>query len=180
MKLAHAFVLAMSFGVALGEGQAQPAGAPCEASPTPAFAQEALDRINQFRASKRSCGRRGSFAPARALTWNGWLAQAADAHSRDMAQRNYFSHDSRDGRNLKDRVEAAGYAWRALGENIAAGAPTVPVVMAGWQRSDEHCANLMNPEFTEVGLACMPSPAGAAYKTYWTMDFGRPRRGKAD
>jgi uncharacterized protein YkwD len=139
------------------------------------FAATALARINQLRAAGASCGARGAFAPTAALTWNALLTQAGEGHSTDMAVSNYFSHVSADGRDLADRVNATGYTWNTLGENIAAGYATVDSVMDGWIASDGHCANLMNPSFTEVGLACVPGVTSSTYNTYWTMDLGRPR-----
>jgi uncharacterized protein YkwD len=139
------------------------------------FAVSALARINQLRAAGASCGTRGTFAPTTALSWNPLLTQAGAAHSLDMATLNYFSHNSADGRDLADRVNATGYAWNTLGENIAAGFSSVNLVMDGWTASDGHCANLMNPDFTEVGVACVPGTSSSVYNTYWTMDLGRPR-----
>lgn len=138
------------------------------------FAATALARINQLRAAGASCGARGSFAPTGALAWSTPLTQASQGHSQDMATVNYFSHTSADGRTLADRVNATGYAWSTIGENIAAGYATMDGVMDGWVASDGHCANLMNPNFTQVGLACIPGAAGSTYNTYWTMDLGRP------
>jgi uncharacterized protein YkwD len=133
-----------------------------------------MARINQHRAAGASCGAQGTFGPAGALAWEARLTQAADGHSRDMATRNYFSHTSLDGRTLSDRVTATGYAWSTVGENIAAGQRSVDQVMNGWMASDGHCANIMNPRFTEVGVACV-NATGAQYPTYWTMNLGRPR-----
>jgi len=70
---------------------------------------------------------------------------------------------------------AAGYAWSALGENIAAGQSTVEIVVDGWMKSDGHCANLMNANFREIGAACVAGNANTTYRTYWTQDFGTPR-----
>ena len=114
------------------------------------------------------------FAPASALAWNDKLTPAADGHSQDMAVQNYFSHTSADGRTFGARITAAGYAWSLAGENIAAGYPTVNAVVDGWMASDGHCANIMAPNFTEVGLACVPGTSGNTYNTYWTMDLARP------
>ncbi|MDH5539732.1 MAG: CAP domain-containing protein [Rhizobacter sp.] len=158
-----------------------PAPAPAPSAPSTAtcglsdFANSALARINQIRAAGATCGARGSFAPAAALGWSSPLTQSGEGHSRDMATANYFSHTSLDGRTLADRVNATGYAWSTIGENIAAGYSTVNSVMDGWTASDGHCANLMNPNFTEVGLACVPGASGSQYNTYWTMNLGRPQ-----
>jgi uncharacterized protein YkwD len=137
------------------------------------FEADALAIVNQYRTAGASCGARGTFAPAAALTLNAKLTSAAYGHSRDMADNNYFSHDSLDGRSMVDRVNAAGYAWSTIGENIAAGYSSVQSVVEGWMASDGHCANLMNPRFTEFGLACARNSA-STYRIYWTQDLGRP------
>ena len=92
-----------------------------------------------------------------------------------MATKNYFSHTSADGRTMAERINAAGYAWSALGENIAAGYPSVNAVVDGWMSSDGHCANLMNPNFRDIGFACVAGTSTSSYRTYWTLDLGKPR-----
>ena len=117
------------------------------------------------------------FAATGSLAWSTSLAQAADGHSRDMVAYNFFSHTSADGRTLSDRINATGYTWSTIGENIAAGAiySSVNAVIDGWLASDGHCENLLNPAFTEVGVACVPGTSANTYSPYWTMDLGRPR-----
>jgi uncharacterized protein YkwD len=137
------------------------------------FEADALRLVNQQRAAGATCGSRGSFAPAAALTWNARLAGAAYGHSRDMADNNYFSHDSRDGRSMVDRINATGYTWSTIGENIAAGYGSVQSTVNGWMASEGHCANLMNPRFTEFALACARNDA-SQYRIYWTQNLGRP------
>jgi uncharacterized protein YkwD len=141
----------------------------------PDFAAALLARINQARAAGANCGSSGNFAPIAALAWHALLTQAADGHSQDMAAANYFSHTSADGRTLSDRVGATGYAWRSIGENIAAGYGSVDAVMDGWLASPGHCANIMSPNFADVGVACVPGTSGARYPTYWTMNLASPR-----
>jgi uncharacterized protein YkwD len=138
----------------------------------PNFQQEIIDRINQARAAGRTCGTT-SYAPAPALGWNGYLFNSSAGHSTDMAANNYFSHTSLDGRDPGQRITGAGYAWSAYGENIAAGQTTVQAVVDGWLNSPGHCANIMNPTYTEVGTACVASMT-SQYPTYWTMDLARP------
>jgi uncharacterized protein YkwD len=139
----------------------------------PNFEADALRLVNQQRAAGATCGSRGSFAPAAALTWNARLASAAYGHSRDMADNNYFSHDSLDGRSMADRINATGYTWSTIGENIAAGYGSVQATVDGWMASEGHCANLMNPSFTEFGLACARNDA-SRFRLYWTQNLGRP------
>ena len=169
-----------SDAAAVGTPAAGPAPAP---GPAPSgaditcglanFNAEALLRINERRAAGATCGARGAFAPAPALAWQTQLTSAAYGHSRDMADQNNFSHDSLDGRTMAPRVTATGYGWSSLGENIAAGQPDVSAVIAAWMGSDGHCANFMNPRFTEFGLACARNDA-SRYRIYWTLDLGRP------
>ena len=139
------------------------------------FRAAVLARINQVRASGANCGSDGVFGAAAPVAWNDKLTLAAEGHSQDMAAKNYFSHTSADGRTLADRVDATGYAWSSLGENIAAGYPGINAVMDAWIASPGHCANLMNSGFAEVGVVCVPGGAADTYSTYWTMDLGRPR-----
>lgn len=139
------------------------------------FQASSLALVNQARAAGASCGARGVFAPAAALNWNPLLTQAAEGHSQDMAAHNFFAHNSFDGRTFDQRITAAGYVWSRAAENIAAGQQTVAEVMAGWMASDGHCANIMNPALTEIGMVCVSGNASTAYSTYWTMDLGTPR-----
>lgn len=138
------------------------------------FDTRLLAWINQLRAAGATCGSQ-QLAPAQALRWSTALTLAADGHSRDMVALNYFSHTSADGRTLRERIDATGYAWSTIGENIAAGQITVDEVMAGWRDSPGHCVNMMNPDFTEIGVACVPGSASNLYRRYWTMDLARPR-----
>jgi uncharacterized protein YkwD len=138
------------------------------------FEAELLQRVNARRATGASCGSRGSFAATAPLSWNAALAQAAGAHSLDMAALSYFSHTSADGRTLADRVRAAGYGGHLLAENIAAGYPSVQAVVDGWMASDAHCANILNPGLRDIGVACAAAGATDRYANYWTMDLGAP------
>ena len=82
-----------------------------------------------------------------------------------MAAQNYFDHTSLDGRTFTQRIDATGYAWSTAGENIAAGYPSIDAVMDGWIQSPGHCANLMNQDFTEIGVACVPGTSSTTYRT---------------
>jgi uncharacterized protein YkwD len=138
-----------------------------------AAGKRVLDLVNQARATPRYCGN-SAFNAARPVRWNDSLAEASRLHAEDMAHYNYFSHSGRDGSNPAQRVERAGYRYRSTGENIAAG-PTKPEdAVAGWIRSPPHCANLMNPAFTEMGVAFAVDPA-SEMGVYWTQAFGTPR-----
>lgn len=130
-----------------------------------------MDRVNQARATGRMCGTT-FYNAAPPLAWNSKLFDAAAGHALDMANNNYFSHTGLDGRTFSQRMANAGYAWRAAGENIAAGQTTVAQVMDSWLQSPGHCANIMSGNFADIGVACAKNDA-STYKQYWVMDLGR-------
>lgn len=165
-----------------------PAGTPTSPDPAPApsagtratceladFESEMLARVNAHRAAGASCGSSGTFGATTALAWNGPLTQASLVHSDDMVSRNFFSHTGSDGSSAGTRATAAGYTWSTWGENIAAGQPTVASVVQAWMASPGHCANIMNPRFRDIGVACVSGGAGNTYRTYWTMTLGAAR-----
>jgi len=134
-----------------------------------------LRRVNEFRAAPRTCGARGRFAAASPLRWSGALARLATAHANDMSARNELSHDDASGRGPAQRATQAGYGWSVFAENVAGHHAGTAEVMAGWQQSAGHCANLMNPAVTEFGVGCSPGTPGSRFKTYWAMELAKPR-----
>ncbi len=161
------------------------AAAPPAASPTPApvvasdttcglpnFQSSLQAYVNSVRTSGTSCG--GVAYPAvGALGWDGQLQNAATAHSTDMATNNFFAHLSpTNGTRIGARALAAGYNYRSVGENIAAGYTSVNDVMAGWLASQSHCANIMEPIFVDMAVSCKINPA-STYQYYWTMTLGK-------
>ncbi|GHB02163.1 CAP domain-containing protein [Modicisalibacter luteus] len=135
--------------------------------------REMLSRVNEARSQARQCGNQ-RFAAAEPLTWNCTLEAAAQAHSRDMAKKDYFSHTGPDGVGIQQRVSSRGYVWRAVGENIAAGQASIVAVVDGWMESPGHCRNIMNEAFTEMGMAKADDP-GSMYSPYWTQVLAQPR-----
>ena len=132
-------------------------------------AMRVLELTNEARAHARRCGWT-SYHAAPPLTFNTALERAALEHSRDMAKRNYFDHTGSDGSTPADRITKTGYKWRMVGENLASGMTTPEEAVAGWIKSPHHCANLMTPGFTEMGLAFAVNPSGS--DIYWTQTFG--------
>jgi uncharacterized protein YkwD len=126
----------------------------------------ALKTINDLRKQGCQCGN-VYFKPTTQLSWNEQLKTAALNHSKDMAEKNYFSHVSPTGLSPQTRISNSGYNWKYFGENIfkAQGfKPTEQEVIFAWKESPGHCANLMKPEFKEIGMA--------EYKNHWTQVFG--------
>lgn len=131
-----------------------------------------VELVNEARSRGRRCGTE-SFAAAPRLRISRDLTEAAAAHARDMARRNYFDHRGRDGSQPKDRVLRAGYDPRLSGENIAFGPVSAEEVVAGWLDSPGHCANIMEPRFEDIGVGV--ATGRKRNRTYWVQTFGAPR-----
>ena len=101
-----------------------------------------LTLTNQERA-KAGCG---------PLRTNKALTTAAEAHAADMVAQHYFAHDSLDGRSPFDRMKAAGFRGGAMAENIAVGYSSPAAVVQGWMNSDGHRKNILNCEYTMIGI----------------------------
>lgn len=122
-----------------------------------------LQLVNALRQQGCTCGTK-VMPPVGALVWHNLLEKAATDHSKDMHEKNYFSHTSQDGRNPGQRITAAGYIWTSYGENIAFNYPTEEAVIQGWRNSPGHCENIMGASFTEMGVGKVGN--------YWTQVFG--------
>ena len=72
-----------------------------------------------------------------------------------------------------DRVRAAGYLKQLVGENIAYGPVTAKEAVQGWLASRDHCENLMDPRFTEIGIALAPGSAGR-HGLFWVQVLAAP------
>jgi len=131
-----------------------------------------LELINKARGQARICGGRAQPA-TEPLTWNEALASAAETHSRAMAQGDFFAHRAPDGSIPGDRAELAGYHASLIGENLAAAYAGARQVLDGWLSSPEHCANLMNPKYRDMGAAYARDADGEV-GIYWTAVFGAP------
>ena len=102
---------------------------------------------------------------------NGALTAAAAGHSKDQAATHTMSHTGSNGSTMAQRCSAAGYGWRGLGENVAAGYGSADSVMTGWMNSAGHRANILNGAYLHIGVAVAYAADGTPY---WTMDLGTP------
>lgn len=131
-----------------------------------AFEQEVLRLTNEFRKQNG----------LKALTLDTNLAKAADVHSQAMAKQDFFSHTGKDGSKPWDRAEKAGYETRFVGENIAAGYSSAKAVVDGWIKSPGHRANMLNPDYNEIGIGhyyLQNDTGNVNYRNYWTQLFGK-------
>jgi uncharacterized protein YkwD len=125
-------------------------------TPSQAAEAEVLALVNAERSAKPAC---------RPLAVDQRLATAAQGHSDDMAERDYFAHTSPDGTTAEERARAAGFP-EPVGENIAHGYSSAEDVMAAWMDSDGHAANILNCYYTVIGVGLNDDG------WYWTQLFG--------
>ncbi len=133
----------------------------------------ALELVNAARSKPRKCGKT-AFAAVPPLKLAPLLERAALAHAKDMAAHSRFDHIGSDGSRPADRVTRAGYKWRSVAENIAAGSPDVETVVEGWLASPGHCTNIMGRQYTEMGVAFFVDMKSEA-DIYWAQVFGSRR-----
>ncbi|MFA6382038.1 MAG: CAP domain-containing protein [Candidatus Buchananbacteria bacterium] len=80
------------------------------------------------------------------------LDQAAFAKAQDMLINQYFAHIGPDNKDLADWIANIGYKYDVAGENLAMGFASADEVVAAWTRSKTHYANLIDPDFSEIGV----------------------------
>ncbi|MFT4040634.1 MAG: CAP domain-containing protein [Thermomicrobiales bacterium] len=123
-----------------------------------------LGLINDFRASN-GLG---------ALSEDSRLDNAAVGHSQDMANRNYFAHNTPEGGTPAQRISAAGYSYSWWGENIYKSTPgddSAQSAFTWWQNSSGHRANMLGANFTNIGIGRATTSDG---RSVWTNVFGKP------
>jgi uncharacterized protein YkwD len=135
--------------------------APSGGSGSSTVAGEVLRLVNEER-GKAGC---------KALSSESHLVAAAQKHTDLQADQNTMSHQLPGEASMGDRVTAAGYQWRGLGENVAAGYTSAASVMDGWMNSPGHKANILNCSFEEIGVGLAKSSSGTQY---WTQVFATP------
>lgn len=132
-----------------------------------------LQLTNEARAHPRRCGAT-PYGAAPPLASSVQLSQVALAYARDMATWGYMNHTGHDGSSPAQRISRSGYRWSEVGENLASGVMTADEVVSGWLGSPEHCANLMDPLYRQVGVGYAVNPHDQR-GVYWAMEFGTPR-----
>jgi uncharacterized protein YkwD len=107
-----------------------------------------------------------------ALTVSPRLNSSAQAWTSVMVATGNFSHGP--GTAFASRISATGYDWRTAGENIATGYATPSAVVSAWMASPDHCRNILDPSFRNVGTGEVPAAIGGASSdpATWTQDFG--------
>src|SRR5699024_1199687 len=120
-----------------------------------AFEERVIELTNQAREE----------AGLEALEMEHPLMAAAKEKSRDMYGNGYFAHESPTYGSPFDLMKVFGVTYMAAGENIAMGQSTPEEVVTAWLNSPGHRANIMNPNFTHIGVGYIENGH------YWTQHF---------
>lgn len=98
------------------------------------------------------------------------LTKAAQMRAPELVT--LFSHDRPDGTECFSALDETGASDNAftMGENIAAGSSTAAGVVEQWMKSPGHRANILNPDFTHIGVGCHQD-SNSAYGHYWVQMF---------
>ena len=122
-----------------------------------------VDLVNQQRAQ-------AGLAP---LQIDSRLVEAAQIHSKDMATLGQMEHTLPGAAlpALQDRASYVGYNYSYMGENIAFNYPDDNSVMTAWMNSPGHRANILNANYTQIGVGIAFDGSG---EPYYTQEFGNP------
>lgn len=123
-----------------------------------AFIRQVVDLVNAERVKE-------GLAP---LTINTKVQAAAQVRARECEQS--FSHTRPNGSSFATALKEQNVSYRSAGENIAWGQRSPEEVMKGWMNSPGHRANIMNPNFTTIGVGYYQNANGT---NYWCQLFTR-------
>lgn len=128
------------------------------------FASVLVDQTNEKRLAEKLGG----------LTPNPLLEKAAQLKADDMAEKGYFSHNAPDGTTPWHWFNEVGYNYAAAGENLAVNFTDSKDVTEAWLSSPTHRANIMNANYTEIGIATAHGTYKGKDAIFVVQEFGRP------
>ncbi len=102
------------------------------------------------------------------------LQKAAQLKADDMAEKGYFAHTSPEGHSPWYWFGQAGYDFSYAGENLAVNFDESVDVNKAWMNSPGHKANIMNGNFSEIGIATAEGMYQGKRTTFVVQLFGRP------
>lgn len=120
------------------------------------FVQQVIELVNEERA-------KAGLSP---LQESAQASKAASVRAEEITRS--FSHTRPDGSSFSTALQQNGVSFRSSGENIAYGQKTPQEVMNSWMNSQGHRANILNPNFTAIGVGYVQNSSGVGY---WTQLF---------
>ena len=106
------------------------------------------------------------------LRENAVLARAAQAKAEDMLVKQYFAHVSPEKKGLAHWLLSFKYDFAVAGENLAMGFSDAADVVNAWTKSRTHFENIIDPSFTEIGVAMSAGEYGGFETTFVSQLFG--------
>jgi uncharacterized protein YkwD len=162
--LLFSLVRALAGALVLAHPLVQSAAPAAAAAEAPSDTSAAIPRVVELTNIERG---KSGLAP---LAFNPQLSQAAQRYSEVLSRDACFAHTCGPVPDMANRIDQAGYGgWTAIGENIAAGYQTPEAVVAGWMQSPGHRANILSPNYREIGVGLA---GGGKFGAYWTQEFG--------
>lgn len=123
-----------------------------------AFLKEIVSLVNAERAKE-------GLSP---LTLDTKVQAAAQVRAKESEL--LFSHTRPNGSSFSTALKEQNVSFKGAGENIAWGQKTPAAVMKAWMNSSGHRANIMNPNFTTIGVGYYVNATGTPY---WCQLFTR-------
>jgi len=106
------------------------------------------------------------------LTVNETLVRSAEAKAQDLLERDYFNHDTPDGKTPWTFFTDAGYSYTWAGENLAIDFVTAAPIQRAWMGSPTHAANILNPHYREIGIAVVEGDFNGKHTAVVVQHFG--------
>lgn len=120
------------------------------------FAEQVVELVNQERTK----------AGLNAVTLDQNIASAALVRAKEIETS--FSHTRPNGSKFSTALTEQGVTFKGAGENIAWGQKSPEAVMQAWMNSKGHRANILNKNFTKIGVGYYQNAAG---RNFWTQLF---------
>ena len=109
------------------------------------------------------------------LTQSSILNSVAFQKAQDMLVSQYFAHVGPDGKDVGSWLNIFKYSYEVAGENLAMGFSSAEDVVNGWTRSKTHYANLIDPDFTEIGVGMSSGKFEEYDTTFVAQIFAKPK-----
>ncbi len=108
------------------------------------------------------------------LKVNPLLEIAAELKVKDMAEKGYFAHNTPDGKTPWYFIDKAGYKYVYAGENLAVNFVDSDEIHRAWMNSPTHRLNIVNPKYTEIGIATSTGIYKGREAVFVVQMFGTP------
>lgn len=125
--------------------------------------EDVFNQTNEYRTSQG----------LKPLVMNDQLSKSALAHAQDINTNQYWAHDNPNGKTWNSFIKDSGYPFQYAGENIASGYNDTGSMMQAWKNSPKHNANLISPNYRDVGIAIVPGTKNGRKVYYVIQKIGR-------